>query len=168
MSSAIRLNLPILRNKSWALYDAPFSYQKLALGGLHWYVFAGEAGDLGPALHQSVVGQGLGRPFLSLADRVETIGQLAGDLGLGAEPRQKCRGGAFATGLQRADQLVPYLPSRKAPVDHRIPGRWQLARLEQPHLAALRDYDPCPLQARYRRHLGLTQNLCVPKTAGSE
>ena len=41
--------------------------------------------DLRPALHERVVGQRLLRPLLALAERVEPVGQLAGDLGLAAE-----------------------------------------------------------------------------------
>ena len=96
--------------------------------GLRLAALAGQAGDLGPALHQAVVGQRFGRALLALADRVEPVGQFAGDLGLAAELRDQRGRGAFAARFQSADQVMHHLPRREPRVGGRVPVRGQFVR----------------------------------------
>jgi hypothetical protein len=54
-----------------------FLLPRVRLGGLRRSSLAGEAGDLGPAPHQPIIGRRVGRAFLASADSAEMVGQLA-------------------------------------------------------------------------------------------
>ena len=79
-----------------AMAYSSVSSNSRALLGSRLAALAGEAGDLRPALDEAVVGERLGRALLALAEGVEAVGQLAGDLGLGAELGDELRRRAFA------------------------------------------------------------------------
>jgi hypothetical protein len=69
----------------------------------------GQAGNLGPALHQAIIGQPFGGPFLPFTEGIEAVGQLPG--GIGPAPqfgRQGCRRPLPL--LQGPQQLVYHLP----------------------------------------------------------
>jgi hypothetical protein len=121
--------------------------------------FAGQAGDLGPALHQGVVRQGLGCALLALAQGVEAIGQLAHDLGLAAHLGRQNRRRAFAASFEHADQVVNHLPHGQAFVGGWVPVLGQFGGLEQAHLASLRGKDPCFHQSGDAGVLGLGQSF---------
>ena len=82
----------------------------MACAGARLAALAGQAGDLGPALHQAVVGQRLGGALLALAEGVEAVAEFAGDLGLAAELRDQRGRGAFAAASEDADQVMDHLP----------------------------------------------------------
>ena len=114
-----------------------------------------EAGDFRPASNQAVVGECLSRAFLPLAQRVEAVTQLAGDLGLGAESGDEFRCGAFATRLKHADQMMHHLPCGQPRVGRRVPVLGQLVGLQEPDRAAFRCEDSRIDQASDARVLGL-------------
>src|SRR5437870_3504540 len=84
--------------QSWLI-----SFEETGLFSARPAALAGEARDLGPALHEGVVRQRVARSLLPLADGVEPIGELAGDLGLAAELADELRGRAFPARIQHAD-----------------------------------------------------------------
>ena len=57
--------------------------EERALFGLGYAALACQSDDLGPALNEPVVGERLGRALLTLAERIEAVSQLAGDLSRG-------------------------------------------------------------------------------------
>src|SRR3989442_1481094 len=113
------------------------SFEEPTLFGGWLGALAAETHDLGPTLHEAVVGDRLGGALPPLADCVEPIGQLTGDLGLAAELANQLRRRSFAARSQHADQVVDHLPRGETRVGGRVPVRRQLAWLEQAHLAAL-------------------------------
>ena len=90
--------------------------------------------DFGPALNEPVVSERIHCALLALAQGVEAIGQLAGDLGLGAQCMQR-RGGALAAGTEHTNQLVDDRLRGEAWIGSRVPVSRQFVWLEQPHLA---------------------------------
>src|SRR5207245_443574 len=64
---------------------------------------AGEPDDLGPALDEAVIDERLRCALLPLAQGVKAVGQLAGYLGLGAEPGNHFGRCAFAASGEHAD-----------------------------------------------------------------
>ena len=144
-----------LPTRSWlvmAMGYSSFSSNIVACAGRGCAALAGEARDLGPALHQAVVGERLGRPLLALAEGVEAVAEFAGDLGLAAELRDERRRSAFAAGFERADQVMDHLPRGEARVGGRVPVGGQFLGPEQAHLAArrFRSRGCPPRQARRR------------------
>ena len=67
-----------LDRRSWPL-------EHLRLLGARLAALASEARDLWPALDEAVVGERVGGALLPLADRVESVGQLARSLGLASK-----------------------------------------------------------------------------------
>ena len=121
--------------------------------------FSRQPHDLGPALHQAVIAQRLGRALLALAQCVEAITQLARHFGLGAELGDERRRRVFAAGFQRADQLVHRLPGRQPRIGRRVPVGGQFGGFEQAHAAALRGDDARVHHAGDGRVLALGQLL---------
>src|SRR6516225_10777297 len=70
----------------------------------------GQPLQFGPTLHQGVVRQGLLGPLLALAEGVEAVAELPGDLGPGTETLDNdCRGHITAS-LEDPNQLVDDFP----------------------------------------------------------
>src|SRR5262249_39279137 len=92
--------------------------------------------DLGPALHECVVGKGLLCALLSLAKRVEPVGQLACYLGLAAKFRYEFSCGTFSASLKDADEVMHHLPRRESYIVTWVPVVGELAWLEETYLAS--------------------------------
>src|SRR6266478_1196022 len=70
----------------------------------------------------------------SIANGIETVSQLPGDLGFGAEFRHQPCGSSFSASFQRTDQLVDNFPRREPRVGIGIPVCGQFLGLEQAYL----------------------------------
>src|SRR5262249_857472 len=133
--------------------------KKSALLGSCFAALASEANDLRPALHETVVGERLGRTLLALAEGVETISQFASDLRFGTQLSDEFSRRVFAAAREYADQVVNDFPRAQARIGRRVPVFGQFLGAQKSHSAALRFEDAGRSQAGDTRVLRLRELL---------